>query len=206
MYSFYGQYSGSTIGQMVTPYSLQTAGNVLSLLTGFFAVFLYFNIGMKTVYLEVFQEILHFPPIITKKGKALWFILGPLYWILAFILAASVPNLNAIVSIVGGLFSINFTYSLPAFCYLGYRTKLEATLEGEGFDPVTGVTTRHDDGWKRWLRGYTKGWKITFPITIFVLCSLCCSGIGTWASIEGAISVFGPGGTRATSWGCTIPV
>ena len=32
----------------------------------------YFNIGLKTVYLEVFQAIFKFPPIVEKKGRILW--------------------------------------------------------------------------------------------------------------------------------------
>lgn len=75
---------------------LQNAGNVFSFLTAFIACFLYFNIGMKTVYMEVFQEILHFPVITSKKGKWLWYALGPIYWILAFIVAAAVPNLRSV--------------------------------------------------------------------------------------------------------------
>lgn len=30
---------------------------------------LYFNIGMKTIYIEVFQEVFNFPTITTKKGR-----------------------------------------------------------------------------------------------------------------------------------------
>jgi len=55
---------------------------------------MYFNIGMKTVYLEVFQQVFKFPPITTKKGQILWYCLGPVYWILAFLVAAAVPNIN----------------------------------------------------------------------------------------------------------------
>lgn len=76
---------------------LQIAGNILAFLTAFIACFLYFNIGMKTVYIEVFQEILHFPAITTKRGKSLWFALGPIYWALAFVVAAAVPNLRSVV-------------------------------------------------------------------------------------------------------------
>lgn len=167
---------------------------------------MYFNIGMKTVYLEVCQELLHFPPITTKKGRVLWFIVGPIYWIVAFVLAASVPNLNTIVNLVGGLFSLNFTYSIPAIMYVGYSVQKGAALEGEGFDPRTGATTRHDTGAKRWIRGFRKAiFKNTF-MTLYALCGLACSGMGTWAAIEGAIAVFGPGGTVATAWGCAQPV
>lgn len=161
---------------------------------------------MKTVYLEVFQELLHFPSIVTTKGKIAWYALGPLYWILAFIVAASVPNLNVIVSVVGGLFSLNFTYSLPVLAYFGYNIQKDAALPGEGFDPHTCTTIRHDNGWKRLLRGFMKRWWFHTPVGLFILASFACSGMGTWAGVEGAIAVFGPGGTVATSFGCGVPV
>jgi hypothetical protein len=95
VYGNWGQYSIFSINQVVSPYSLQTAGNVLSLLTGWFAVckysllnltwirtlillpVLYFNIGLKTVYQEVFMEMFHFPPIYTNKGKVSLHGIGP---------------------------------------------------------------------------------------------------------------------------------
>ena len=84
---------------------------------------MYFNIGMKTVYLEVFQEVFKFPPIVEKKGRIFWYCLGPIYWILAFLVAAAVPNINGIVSLVGALFMINFTYSVPGLMYLGWSVQ-----------------------------------------------------------------------------------
>ncbi|KAI7157959.1 hypothetical protein KC349_g5248 [Hortaea werneckii] len=206
VYSNFGQYSASNIGNVIQPFGLQTAQNIIALLTSFFAIFLYFNIGMKTVYLEVFQEIFNFPAITTRKGQWCWYALGPVYWILAFVVAAAVPNLNGIVNLVGGLFGLNFTYSLPGIMFVGYLVQRGASLPGEGFDPVTGQTTRHDSGMKRWVRGYKKYFLINTFTTLYFLAGLACSGMGTWAAIEGLIQVFGPGGTVATSFGCAVPV
>lgn len=161
---------------------------------------------MKTVYIEVFQEIFNFPNIVTKKGRIMWYILGPIYWIVAFLIAAAVPNLNGIVNFIGGLLSLNFTYSFPALVYLGYLIHEGATLEGEGFDAVTGVSVQHDRGVKRHLRGFFKRWYLTIPTLAYLLCGLACSGMGTWAAVEGLIAIFGPGGTTATSFGCVSPV
>lgn len=206
VYSYWGQYSGSNITQVTAMVGLQTAGNVFALLTAFIACFLYFNIGMKTVYIEVFQEILHFPEITSKKGKWMWYSLGPIYWALAFIVAAAIPNLNVISSLVGALGILNFTYTFPAFMYLGYRVKADAKLPGEGFDPVTRVTTRHDEGWKRWFRGFKVNWHINTLSFLYGCGGLACCGMGAWAAIESCIAVFGPGGTVATSFGCATPV
>jgi hypothetical protein len=159
---------------------------------------MYFNIGMKTIYLEVFQQGFGFPPITTRKGKIAWYCLGPVYWILAFLVAAAVPNIGGIVSFVGALFMINFTYSFPGMLYLGHTIQKAAVLPGEGFNPYTRETIRMDQGTSRWIRGFKKSWVISLPTTIYVIAGLACCGMGIWAAIEGLISVFGPGGTVAT--------
>lgn len=125
------------------------------------------------------MEIFHWPAISTKKGAWAWFILGPIYWILAFVVAAAVPNLQGLVGFIGGLFSLNFTYSFPIMLYLGYRVQIGAELPGEGFDPVTGQTTRHDAGMKRLVRGFKKQWYINIPVLMFLLAALACSGMAT---------------------------
>ncbi|KAL7936500.1 transmembrane amino acid transporter domain-containing protein [Trichoderma chlorosporum] len=206
VYGHYGQYSASTINTVIQPYSLQTANNVLGLITGAIACLMYMNIGMKTVYVEVCQEILNFPPITTRTGRWLWYALGPIYWALAFVVGAAVPNLNGISGLVGALGILNFTYTFPALLYIGYRVKTDAALPGEGFDPVTGVTTRHDSGLKRWTRGFMANWPLNTMNVIYFLGGLVCSGMGSWAAIVGLIQVFGPGGTVATSFGCAVPV
>lgn len=206
VYAHYGQFSASTINNSVGIVSLQQAGNVLSLIVSFIACLLYFNIGMKTVYIEVCQAVFKFPAITTKKGRWLWYALGPVYWIVAFIVAAAVPNINGISGLVGAVFLVNFTYTFPAIAYLGYAIQMFAKLDGEGFDPTTRVTTRHDTGMSRWTRGFGKGWLFTVPTTLYILAGLATSGMGTWAAVEGLIAVFGPGGTVATAFGCAAPV
>lgn len=206
VYSYYGQYSASNIVNVVTPFGLQTAGNVLRLLSGWIAIIMYFNIGMKTVYLEVFQSIFNFPSIVEKKGKLLWYLLGPCYWILAFVVAGAVPNLNGIVSLVGAVFMMNFTYTFPGLMYLSSIIHKAAELPGEGFNPATRETVRHDDGVKRWIRGFKKTWFRSIISVIYILLGLACCGMGTWAAIIGLIEVFGPEGTVAVSFGCPVPV
>lgn len=206
VYGHFGQYSASNITQAILPISLQTAGNVFTFATGLIACFLYFNIGMKTVYIEVFQEILKFPEITTKKGRWMWYALGPLYWILAFIVAAAVPNLNGISSLVGALLILNFTYTFPAFMYVGYRIQTDAKMPGEGFDPSTRATTRHDGGLRRWWRGFRVSWHINTINIIYGCGGLACCGMGCWSAIESLVALFGPGGTVATSFGCAQPI
>jgi len=206
IYSQFGQYSTSAIGQTINPFALQSVSNVFSLLTGAVACLLYMNIGMKTVYVEVFQEIFNFPILQSKKGRWLWYAMGPVYWALAFIVGASVPNLFGVANCVGSLLILNFTYTFPPLLYVGYRCQIDAMLPGEGFDPETGVTVRHDGGFTRWSRGFRKCLALNSMNVIYFLGALATSGMGAWAAIIGLIDVFGPGGTIATSWGCTAPV
>ena len=105
-----------------------------------------------------------------------------------------------------GTASANFTYSFPGMLMLGHKIQVAAALPGEGFNPYTRVTTRLDSGMKRWARGFKKSWKWSAPLTLYVLLGLACCGMGIWAAIEGLISIFGPGGTVATAWGCEAPV
>ena len=161
---------------------------------------------MKTVYIEVFQQAFGFPEITTRRGQVMWYILGPIYWIVAFVVAAAVPNLNGISGLVGALLILNFTYTFPALLYVGYSCQQGAMLEGEGFDPTTGRTIRHDSGMKRWTRGFMARWPINTLSVLYFLGGLACSGMGTWAAVEGLITIFGPGGTVATSFGCASPV
>jgi len=203
VYSYFGQYSITNITQVVSPKGLQITSNILALVTGFLAIFLYFHIGMKVVYLEVGQQMLGMPPISERKGYYIWLALGPVYWILALILAVSVPNFTAITNLIGGLLSLNFTYSIPAIMYVAYAVQTGAALPGEGFDPYTGVTTRHDNGWPRYMRGLRKTWWRSIPAILFALGGLASSGMGSWSAILSLIEIFGPGGTIQTSWGCT---
>jgi hypothetical protein len=166
---------------------------------------MYMNIGMKTVYVEVFEEVLHFPALVTKRGRIWWTILGPIYWALAFVVGASVPSLFGISSIVGALLILNFTYTFPPMVFIGYMCQIGAELPGEGFDPATGVTTRHDTGMTRWVRGFKKYWLLNSINVVYATAALACSALGSYGAIKSLIALFGPGGTVATSWGCAVP-
>lgn len=203
VYHYMGQYSIPSISQVIAPYGLQVLSNILSLIIGFLAVFLYFNVAMKTVYLEIGQEIFGLPPMTERKGYIFWLALGPVYWILAMVVAVSVPSFGGITNLISGLLIVNFTYSIPAIMYVAYTIQMHSALPGEGFDPHTRVTTRHDGGWMRYARGFRRSWYISIPTTLFACGGLACSGMGSWSAIKSLIQIFGPGGTIQTSWGCT---
>jgi hypothetical protein len=91
-YSYYPSYQG------VSRYSWQTAGNAITLVAALIAAGLYGNIGIKVFYNNILMEILNAPPLITKGGKILYAIIVPIWWIIAFIIAASIPDYFGFVS------------------------------------------------------------------------------------------------------------
>jgi hypothetical protein len=113
------------------------------------AAALYGNIGIKVIYSNVLMELFNFPPLTATKGKYIWIALVPIYWALAFVVAAAVPLLGDFSSLVGAICIGNFTYTFPAMLRIGFMVKQAAMLPEETFDETTGKYTRLDNGIKR---------------------------------------------------------
>ncbi|KAH7351013.1 transmembrane amino acid transporter protein-domain-containing protein [Rhexocercosporidium sp. MPI-PUGE-AT-0058] len=204
-YSYQGQYTYSSNIQSINPYNYQTAGNIMSLIGGLIAAALYGNIGIKVIYNNVFMEIFHFPALTTFKGKLIWVAMVPAYWAFAFVVAAAVPNLGDFSSLVGAFCIGNFTYSFPAILKIGFDIKRGAMLPDEVFDEASKKFVRHDEGMKRWIRGYKKTWMLTSFNIFYALGALVVCGMGCYAAIEALMSAFGSGGSSATAFSCTSP-
>ncbi|KAI0846056.1 transmembrane amino acid transporter protein-domain-containing protein [Daldinia vernicosa] len=205
MYSYQGQYTYNPAVQGIAAYGIQTAGNILSLVSNLIAAVLYSNIGLKVVYIEVFHELLGFPELTTRTGKIWWAALIPLYWAIAFIIAAAVPQFSYIVGLVGALFILSFTYTFPAWLAIGYWVKKDAMIEGEErFDPATGTYNCVDHGWKRWRRGFMrKPFFNAFNIFYFLGALVTCA-LGCYSSIVSLRQAFQS--NIATSLSCTPPL
>jgi len=203
-YSYQGQYTYVAAIQSINPYNYQTAGNILSIAGGLIAAALYGNIGIKVIYNNVFMEIFGFPALITKRGKIIWVAMVPAYWILAFIVASSVPQLSGITTLVGAFCIGNFTYTFPALLKIGFEIKKGAMLPDEGFDETTRTYIRKDGGMTRWIRGYKKTWMLTSFNIFYFLGSMVVCGLGCYSAIESLITAFN-GGSVATAWSCTSP-
>ena len=80
--------------------------------------------------------------------------------------------------------------------------------QGEGYNPATGETVRHDHGLKRFIRGFFAGsflGKIhKIWLVIFFLGALATCGLGLYSSIESMISAFA--GNKATAFSCKAPI
>lgn len=150
------------------------------------------------------MEFLHFPPLGRRAGKLCWIAVVPVYWALAFIVAAAIPQISNLSGFIAALCILQFSYTFPPFLHVGFRVQHDALQEGEGFDPATGQTHRHDGGWKRWVRGYKKAWLVNTWNLFFMLGSLTTAVLGIYSSVLGMIESYAS--DASTSFGCDSPV
>ncbi|KAL1868424.1 hypothetical protein VTK73DRAFT_3690 [Phialemonium thermophilum] len=205
VYSRQGQYSFLPVTQGISDYGWQTALNVLGLLTGLIAAALYGNIGLKVVYIEVFEGWLGLPAMATTAGKIWWATLVPVYWGLAFVIAAGVPQLALVSGFIGALFILSFTYTFPASVALGYWIKLDARVEqSESFDPQTRCCNRVDRGTKRWIRGFRKRPAFHVFNLVYLLGAAATCALGCYSAVVQLMTAFDDG--VATSFTCKSPV
>lgn len=177
--------------QGLSPYGWQTACNILAVITGIIAATLYGNIGIKVIYNNVLIEFFNFPPLTTKKGKWAWVAIVPIFWSLAFILSAAIPDFFGLTSLTAALFFVQFTYTFPALLGLGYIVQREAAKGETSFDPFTGEVHRRDRGVKRLVRGFFgRYWWANILLVLYALGSLVVSGMGSYSSIKSLISAF----------------
>lgn len=150
------------------------------------------------------------PPLTAKAGKIIWIVLIPIYWAVAFVIGAVIPNFNALVGVVGAICIIQFTYSVPPLLFIGAKTMVNAIQPGEGFDPATNTVIRRDTGIKRWIRGFTGGTAIDKAVmawnVIYCLAALALGGLGAYASIVLIIDTFATGSAGLTTFSCTSPL
>ncbi|KAE9365930.1 amino acid transporter-like protein [Stipitochalara longipes BDJ] len=205
VYSYQGQFAFNPVMQGLSPYNWQTATNIMNIITGLIAACLYGNIGIKVAYVEVFQELLHAPPLTTKAGKFLWVALVPAYWALAWVVCAAIPQFSYISGLVGAVCILQFTYTFPAILAFGFQIQKDAMVPEETFDPATRTYNRIDTGVKRWVRGFKVKWHLNTFNFIYFLGALCTAALGIYSSCLGLISAFN-GASVATSFGCATPV
>ncbi|OCK74730.1 oligopeptide transporter protein [Lepidopterella palustris CBS 459.81] len=191
VYGYQGQYTYSLAYLGVSPYGWQTVGNMLAVLSGIIAAALYGNIGIKVLYNNVLMDLFNAPPLTTKKGKILWATIVPIYWSIAYIVAAAIPDFFGLVSVVAAFCAVQFTYSFPPILALGYIIHKGAMRPDENFDPATGQVTHFDSGLRRWARGFMKGpWYFSVLNVIHIGAALATAGLGAYAAIMGMIAAF----------------
>ncbi|POR39542.1 Transmembrane amino acid transporter [Tolypocladium paradoxum] len=183
VYSFQGQFSFNPVMQGLSPNNFQTAANIMNIVTGLIAAALYGNIGFKVIYIEVLQEIFNFSPLTKRNGKIAWGVMMPLYWALAFFIAAAVPQFTYVSGLISAFFVLSFTYTLPALMAVGFWVKKDAMTAEERFDPRTRKYNYVDTGLARWTRGFTKRPIFHTFNLIYMLGSLVTTGLGVYSSV-----------------------
>ncbi|CRG86545.1 putative GABA transporter 2 [Talaromyces islandicus] len=211
MYGYQGQYTVNPSYLGVSGYPLQTAGNVFAMLSAAIAAALYGNIGVKVLYNNIFVEIFRLPPLTTKGGKIAWVALIPIYWAIAFIVAAAIPNFSGLTSVVAAFCILHFTYTFPPLLSIAFWVNKHAMQEGEGFNPDSGETVRHDSGFRRVMRGFffpgfisSKYFYFSTFNIIYFFGALALAGLGAYSAIEVLIDAYASSVT--TSFTCKSPV
>lgn len=204
VYSYQGQFTIIIAYQGISSYAWQTVGNAFGLTSGLIAALLYGNVGIKVVYNNLLMEWCRFPSLGTKAGKLAWVGVVPVYWALAFVIASAIPQVNNLSGFIAALCILQFSYTFPPFMYVGYLVQKAAIQSGEGFDPATGQTVRHDKGMTRYIRGYKQNLLLNTFLIIFFLGSFVTAILGIYSAIVGMIQSYSTGAT--TTFSCNSPV
>ncbi|KIW97771.1 uncharacterized protein Z519_01355 [Cladophialophora bantiana CBS 173.52] len=205
IYYYQGQYTFNPAYLGVSDYGWQTVGNTLTLISGLIAAGLYGNIGIKVFYNNVLVDIFRAPLMTTKRGKVFYAAIVPVWWSVAFVIAAAIPAYVYFVGVMSASCLLNLSYTIPPWIALGYDIK-KHTLGT--FDPAIGRTSRGMTGVNRYIRGFWSGGILQISINVwhvlYFLASLGMCGLGMWASIQGMIDAFKI--PEVNSFTCTSPL
>lgn len=135
------------------------------------------------------MEMLSAPPLITRSGKILYAVIVPVWWSIAFVIAAAIPDYFGFVSVISASCLLNLTYSIPPFLALGFDLQKNTIKAGEGFDPNSGQVIRFRGLAARWFEGFWSGGIFQVCINIwhvlYFLCALAMCGLGMYAAVDG---------------------
>lgn len=203
-YSRQGQFTINPVYQGVAPYDWQTVGNALSLVSTLIAALLYGNIGIKVIYSNILMELFKFPSLAVKSGKLIWVVVVPIYWAVAFVIAAAIPSFSNLSGLVAAACILQFSYTFPPLLMIGLQSQRDAIQDGEGLDPATGQTIRHDSGFSRWMRGFRKSLFLNLWYMFFFLGSVVTAVLGIYSAIVGMIHAYAE--TAVSGFSCTNPI
>ncbi len=125
----------------------------------------------------------------TPRGKLFYAAIVPIWWSIAFIIAAAIPAYVYFVGVISASCLLNLSYTIPPWIALGYDIKKQTMGT---FDPMTGRTSRGLTGINRYIRGFWSGGPFQVTINVWhallFVASLGMCGLGMWASIQGSVS------------------
>ncbi|KIE03776.1 amino acid transporter, partial [Metarhizium majus ARSEF 297] len=205
MYGFQGQYVQTPAYLGISAYGLQTAGNSLAIVSALIAATLYGNIGIKVLYNNILVEFFKAPPLESKHGRYIWFALVPVYWSIAYVIGAAIPDFAGFTGIVAAVCILQFTYSFPPLLHMGYQIQKSA-MEGEaGFDPSTGELAARDGGIRRWARGFFGArWYLNVFNLLYFLGAMALCALGIYASVMNLMQIYAV--PQLNAFGCKSPL
>lgn len=116
---------------------------------------------------------------------------APLYWAVAYIIGAAIPDFVGFTGIVAATCILNFTYTFPPFIHFGYLTLKNASSTEPGFDATTGEVTEHDSKLRRLYRGFFgRRWYVNVFNVLYFLAAAAMCGLGTYASAENLAAAY----------------
>lgn len=184
---------------------MQTAGNSLAIVSALIAAALYGNIGIKVLYNNILVEFFKAPPLNSTWGKRFWIGLVPIYWSLAYVMAAAIPDFAGFTGIVAATCILQFTYTFPPLLHVGYSIQKAAMLSETGFEQSTGEVVARDRGIKRWVRGFFSGrWYLNVFNLLYFLAAMALCALGCYGAIENLIYAYSI--PQLNAFGCTSPL
>lgn len=157
------------------------------------------------MYNNVGRDLFKFPLLESKTGKWIWVAFVPIYWAMAFIVGAAIPQVALFSAFVAALCIAQFTYTFPPFMMVGFKIQRDARLPQENFDPNTGRVDRVDSGMKRWIRGFKKELLWNIWDTIFCLGALVTAILGLYTAITGMHDAY-QSNPNVSAFSCKSPV
>ncbi|KAF2485816.1 transmembrane amino acid transporter protein-domain-containing protein [Neohortaea acidophila] len=206
VYSYQGQYASILPGLDFSNRAIIYANNVIGLFTIMIAAVLYGNIGVKVFYENVLRAYFKFPSFLAGRGRLYFALTVIVYWAVAYVIAVTIPFLSALVTIVGALFILQFTYTFPPLLCVGFWMQIDALKGDRPWEPGMVPGSNRVDTWKdksRWSRGFSKFWYAKAFLILMFVAAVVNSVLGVYAGVKQAQSSFAAG--IAKPWACKGP-
>lgn len=162
-YTRQGQYSSILPGIDFANQALSLATNSILIASTFVACVLYGNIGVKVFYENVLRAYFKAPSLLSNKGRLIWAVTVCCYWIIAWVIGSAIPNITALVTLVGAACILQFTYTFPPILLLGHWMQMDAMKADNPWTPGVEPGSNRIDTWKdksRWIRGFKRYWYV----------------------------------------------
>ena len=200
VYSQQGQFVINPANQGISAYGMQTATNVVNLVSALIAAGLYGNVGIKVLYTTFIQKIFKTPDLNTKVGRFIWIFMVCTYWGVAFVIASAIPEFSALTGLVGAVCILQFTYTFPPLVKLVFDLRVAALKNGSAYDTnlsIMGTVFK-------WLRAYKENFMMNSAHLFLFLAALATAALGIYSSAESLAHAYSTG--VATSFTCKSPV